>query len=117
MFDRGQFDIVHARNTLDHSYDPVRAVRQMAEVTKPGGAVILHHYRNEAKNEGYKGLHRWNLAVDSAGSFVISRPKKPWGMEHLDVAAELSDVLELVSTKDPHDEPEMDLVVFRRRGG
>ena len=84
-------------------------------LTKPGGAVVLQHNRDEAKRMGYHGLHRWNLAVTSEGTFVVSRPKRPWGTETHNVGAELSDVLELVSTSDDHDEPEMDLVVFGRR--
>ena len=66
-----RFDLVHAQNCVDHSYDPVMAVCQMIMVCKPGGAVFLKHERNEAENEGYNGLHQWNFdCVD--GKFVIS---------------------------------------------
>ena len=115
MFGRGEFDVVHMRNALDHTYDPVQAIRQMAVVTKPQGAVVLQHYRNEAEREKYHGLHQWNLSVNAAGRFIISRPRRPWGLETRDVANEVADTLELVSTSDAHDEPEMDFVVFRRR--
>ncbi len=115
LFDREECDIVHARNTLDHSYDPLRAIREMARLTKRGGAVIPQHCPNEAKHMAYQGLHRWNLAATPTGRFTISRPKRPWGTESHDVAVELADILELLSIGEEHDEPDMDLVVFRRR--
>ena len=85
----------------------------MALVTKPGGFVLLQHYRNEAKHNGYAGLHQWNLSV-KAGHLLVTRPTM-WGAEIHNVAHELADVLELVSTAAEHDEPKMDFVVFRRR--
>ncbi len=116
MFDPDTFDVVHARNSLDHCYDPIRAVREMARVTRPGGTVVLQHYANEAETENYRGLHRWNLSV-TAGRFIVSRPKPGWGTETHDFAAELADVLELVSADGAHAKREMDLVVLRRRAG
>jgi SAM-dependent methyltransferase len=35
----GSFDVVHAHQVLHHVHDPVGALRQMAELTKPGGLV------------------------------------------------------------------------------
>ncbi|KAF7846022.1 hypothetical protein BT93_L5569 [Corymbia citriodora subsp. variegata] len=35
------FDVVHAQQLLGHLSDPVKAVREMLRVTKPGGAVAL----------------------------------------------------------------------------
>ncbi len=55
------FDIVYARNCLDHGNDPPRAVIDCCLVTRPGGAVILEHKVNEGHVENYHGLHQWNL--------------------------------------------------------
>src|SRR5205823_466706 len=47
------FDLVHARNTLVHSYDPLTAIGQMVAVVKPGGYVVLQHRANEGQGAGY----------------------------------------------------------------
>jgi SAM-dependent methyltransferase len=107
-----EFDVVHARNCIDHGYDPVGAIREMALVTKPGGVVLLQHYPNEAN---FDGLHQWDMGV-ADGRLIVSRPKVPWGTERHDVAVELRELVALESTTDEHDETEMDFVVFRRLG-
>ena len=38
-FDDGRFDVVHAHQVLQHVADPVRALREMARVTRNGGVV------------------------------------------------------------------------------
>ncbi len=38
-FDDGEFDVVHAHQVLQHVADPVRALAEMARVTRPGGVV------------------------------------------------------------------------------
>jgi SAM-dependent methyltransferase len=111
-FAAATFDLAHARNTLDHSYDPVLAIRQMAEVTRPGGVVVLQHYDKEAENEGYAGLHQWNLSVER-GRPVVSRPVGLHTDRH-DVATELADLVELV-TATPGSRTQLDQVVLRRR--
>lgn len=57
------FDLVIAINSLDHAEDPVQIFEQMYSVCKPGGFLVLSHFENEAKNEGYRGLHQWNLSL------------------------------------------------------
>lgn len=70
-FARHQFDLVHARNSLDHSYNPLRAVLLALEVVKVGGAVLLSNHEDEAVAEGYAGLHQWNFS-EQGGHFFIS---------------------------------------------
>jgi len=70
VFPADSFDIVVCSNALDHSRDPLQCVRQMFAVTRPGGWVFLWHYRNEAEEEGYAGLHQWNLE-ESAGDLLL----------------------------------------------
>jgi SAM-dependent methyltransferase len=71
--DSGTFDVAHASNSLDHTYDPALAIRNMVLAVKPGGLVLLRHERNEAVNEHYRRLHQWNF--DREGTdFILWRP-------------------------------------------
>jgi SAM-dependent methyltransferase len=72
-FAPGSFDIVYAQNSLDHAARPRAAIEQMVQMAKPGGFVLLSHAVDEGENEGYAGLHRWNL-TERAGAFVIWNP-------------------------------------------
>jgi ubiquinone/menaquinone biosynthesis C-methylase UbiE len=58
------FDFAAARNTLDHSYDPMECIRQMCRVTRPGGHIGMRHFANEAETGCYEGLHQWNFSAD-----------------------------------------------------
>jgi SAM-dependent methyltransferase len=69
-FQRDTFDLVTARNCLDHSYDPEKAVLQMIYVAKPKCYVLLEHFENEARHANWEGLHQWNFSI-SDGDFII----------------------------------------------
>ncbi|MCW5774982.1 MAG: methyltransferase domain-containing protein [Phycisphaeraceae bacterium] len=72
-FASGSFDLAYARNTLDHSRDPLGAIRAMLAVTKPGRCVFLQHLADEAEHERYRGLHQWNFR-EEGGSLILWRP-------------------------------------------
>jgi SAM-dependent methyltransferase len=61
FFPRSSFDIVHCRNALDHSIDPVRGLEEMLRVMRVGGSLVLRHHANEAEREAYVGLHQFNI--------------------------------------------------------
>lgn len=63
------FDLAHARNSLDHAYDPAVIVRGMLDVVKPDGVVYLIHSIREADKQNHEGLHQHNLYPDAAGDF------------------------------------------------
>jgi SAM-dependent methyltransferase len=69
-FEPSSFHIAYASNALDHSYDPLLVIRNMLEVVRPGGFVLLVHRRNEAERKGYLGLHQWNFE-NRCGRFVV----------------------------------------------
>jgi SAM-dependent methyltransferase len=69
-FPTNHFDLVNVQNALDHTYDPLLGIRQMLEVVKPGGYILLLHEVNEAHRTGYVGFHQWNFCADN-GRFVI----------------------------------------------
>ncbi len=72
QFPQASFDLVHARNCLDHGLDPFHAVSQMLRVVKSGGCVYLKHHPNEGLNEQWHGLHQWNFSMSGVGDFIIS---------------------------------------------
>jgi len=61
FFERNSFDIIHCRNALDHSFDPLRGISEMLKVARPGGLILLRHHRNEAEREKYSGFHHYNF--------------------------------------------------------
>jgi SAM-dependent methyltransferase len=64
------FDIAFAVNSVDHSYDPIRIIRNMVAVVKPVGVVLLRHVRNEGERQAYYGPHQWNFDVEE-GRLVL----------------------------------------------
>jgi ubiquinone/menaquinone biosynthesis C-methylase UbiE len=63
-FEENSFDLVHARNTLDHHYDVIESFKNMLYVTKKGGLIIISHTENEANNRKWDGLHKWNFFLE-----------------------------------------------------
>ena len=70
-FSEGTFDLAHARNCLDHSYDPAKAIDEMLFVVKEGCCVVLQHRMNEALTRNFRGLHQWNFCLSENGDFLI----------------------------------------------
>lgn len=56
-----EFDIVHIRNALDHSQDPLLAYKKMVEACKVGGYVIVSGFEDEGTAEGWSGFHQYNI--------------------------------------------------------
>jgi 2-polyprenyl-3-methyl-5-hydroxy-6-metoxy-1,4-benzoquinol methylase len=76
QFGRNRFDVVHARNCIDHSVDPIRSIEQMLSVVRSDGFVFMHHMINEADNQQYEGLHQWNLFEVDGDLWVGGRQEK-----------------------------------------
>lgn len=70
-FSPDSFDLVCARNSLDHALDPARAIRQMMVLVKPGGSISLQHLTYEAERNLYTGMHQWNLYLEN-GDFMLA---------------------------------------------
>ena len=73
MLAADSFDLVAARNTLDHSYDPALAISEMVTCAKPGAALLLIHHRNTAEDEHYHGMHQWNFEATDT-TLIVWRP-------------------------------------------
>jgi SAM-dependent methyltransferase len=67
------FDVTVCINALDHSFTPVRALTEMVDVTKMGGAIFLQHRINEASNENYAGFHQWNIEARNGKAVLWNR--------------------------------------------
>ena len=67
------FDVAYARNSLDHGDDPLLIIRNMVRLVRPGGLVVLRHYRTEGETELYSGLHQWNFEIQDGDFLVWSR--------------------------------------------
>lgn len=72
QFAPNTFDLVVARNCIDHSFDPERAILKMVDVAKAQCYVLLEHRPNEAETNRYTGLHQWNFSMSEAGEFIIA---------------------------------------------
>lgn len=103
------FDLVHARNSIDHSKDPLKAITEMVQMAKPGCYVLLNHVISEGRVQKYEGFHQWNL-FPRRGRFYIDRP----GMRAVDVGEALGAVAE-VSVGSSADGPEWFIAMIRRR--
>ncbi|MBF0499256.1 MAG: methyltransferase domain-containing protein [Candidatus Riflebacteria bacterium] len=57
------FDLVYARNSLDHCSDPIKCFQEMYSVTKNNGYIYAEHARNEGIKENYRGFHQWNFDI------------------------------------------------------
>jgi SAM-dependent methyltransferase len=89
-FPTDHFDLVNMENALDHCYDPLLGIRQMLEVVRPGGFVLLTHHVNEAHRTGYTGFHQWNLCADNGHFVVWNRQARISVNDALDDIAEVS---------------------------
>ena len=83
QFGDSAFHGVYCANALDHCYAPMRVLRQMLRVVRPGGRIGIQCYHNVGELEEYHGLHQWNLTVRDRRALIWSRAGE------IDVAAGL----------------------------
>lgn len=81
-FSENTFDLVHMRNSLDHSFNPLVGLIQLLFVCKVNGTILLQHARNEAENENYVGFHQWNLCGDGK-DFIIWRKGTTYNISNM----------------------------------
>ena len=73
FFEPNSFDIIHCRNALDHSFDPLRGINEMLKVVRVGGLILLRHHRNEAEQEAYRGFHHHNFDCKESRFIIWSK--------------------------------------------
>lgn len=84
-FGESAFHGVYCANALDHCYAPLRVLRQMVSVVRPGGAVGILCYNNGAEREEYNDLHKWNLTIRDGRPVLWNRT------EEIDIASYLAE--------------------------
>lgn len=89
FFEKNYSDIIIINNALDHCIDPYKSLIECAYVLKTGGKMFLFHRRAEAVNDGYSGLHKWNLDY-SDNDFLI------WNNENsVNISQQLKSILQV----------------------
>jgi SAM-dependent methyltransferase len=75
-FEPGAFDLAVARNSVDHATDPLRLLRNMIELVRDDGYVLLRHLRTQGERHRYSGLHQWNLGLEEEGDLMLWRTRR-----------------------------------------
>lgn len=70
-FENNLFDIVYARNSIDHTFNPIKSIQEMVNVSNK--YVILEHKLNEGMIENYQGLHNWNFFVKDSKFYINNK--------------------------------------------
>ena len=65
------FDIVYARNSIDHTFDPIKCIQEMVKVSNK--YIILEHKLNEGIVENYQGLHQWNFFIKDSKFYISNK--------------------------------------------
>ncbi len=68
-FGDGAFDTVNISASVHHLADPVRALREMARVVRPGGRLIVEEMHQDGQTEPQRvavAIHHWAAEVDQA---------------------------------------------------
>ena len=71
LFDENQFDIVYSRNSIDHTFNPIKCIQEMVRVSN--NHVILEHKLNEGIVECYQGLHQWNFFTKNLKFYISDK--------------------------------------------
>jgi SAM-dependent methyltransferase len=105
------FDIAYARNSLDHSYDPLAIIRNMISVVKPGGFVITRLVRAEGEHQNYSGFHQWNFDVENGHLVLWNKATKH------DVTKAVDDVVRAETFRDDEGGGDWIVCVMRKTRG
>ncbi|KAH8704167.1 ubiE/COQ5 methyltransferase [Talaromyces proteolyticus] len=68
------FDVVHAHQVLQHVPDPVRALREMRRVVRPGGLLALRESATMGWYPRLKGLDQWYDIYRKVGKGLGGNP-------------------------------------------
>ena len=63
-------DLIHCREALEYTKNPVVVIMEMLSIMKDEGAIFLSHQVNKASEENFATLAQWNC-VEKGGQFII----------------------------------------------
>ena len=72
LFETAAFDLVHLREALSQSFDPLRVLSEAVKLTRKGGSVIATGRIDDGEFCKYYALHQWNLRLED-GLLVLWR--------------------------------------------
>jgi SAM-dependent methyltransferase len=103
------FDVAYARNSLDHSYDPLAIIHNMISVVKTGGFVVTRHVRAEGEHQRYSGFHQWNFDIEGGHLVLWNKAAKH------DVTEAVRAVADVEAFRDDHGGDDWVVAVLRKR--
>ena len=72
LFEANEFDLIHLREALSQSFDPLRVLAEAVRLTRTGGAVVAAGRIDDGEFCNYYALHQWNLRLEG-GQLVLWR--------------------------------------------
>ncbi len=63
QLDLQKFNIISAKNCLDHAYDVPKGILKIINQMDDKGLIELEHYENEGEAQNYLGMHKWNIEI------------------------------------------------------
>jgi SAM-dependent methyltransferase len=108
QFEPGEFDVAYARNSVDHSLEAPKVVRNMVALVRPGGYVLLRHVRREGEHMSYSGFHQWNLDVEDGHLLLWNKVRRH------DLTKELEPVATVRAYRDDDGEEDWVIAVIRK---
>jgi hypothetical protein len=65
------FDLVFARDWVEHSYDAEQAIIEMVRIVRPRCYVLMEHHPSGAEGVDDASDHRWDFSTNEAGDFIV----------------------------------------------
>ncbi len=95
VFPPESFDCAYSINAIDHCYDPLKVLENMLTLVVPGGAVMLNHFEYAGRQEGYEGLHNWDLFLEGERLILADRDRS----RVVDVGEHFAETAELLQCR------------------